>query len=101
MQTQCNVPACPAPGYVTPPETTADHSNPLNVPQGSALFGFFHTTESTLHNLKGLQNHAADKQPNHTELETKKSIIMLPKPVPMVYNLPCIQDSIPFPTCSK
>lgn len=28
MQTRCNVLVCPIPGYVTPPESRADHSTP-------------------------------------------------------------------------
>lgn len=99
MQTWCNVPACPIPGYMTSPEPQQTAAPPRCAPFSTTgllvLFRLSYTLESITQYFTGLQNCPTDKQWNHTYTEISKGTVMFPKPVLTAFNLPCIQNSSP------
>lgn len=99
MQTWCNVPACPVPGYMTSPEPQQTAAPPQCATFSTTgllvLFRLSYMLESITWHFTGLQNCPTDKQWNHTYTEISKGTVMLLKPVLTAFNLPCTQNSSP------
>lgn len=99
MQTWCNVPACPIPGYMTSPEPQQTTAPPRCATFSTTgllvLCRLSDMLESITQSFTGIQNCPTDKQRNHTYTEISKGTVMLHKPVATAFNLPYIQNSSP------